>query len=156
MALTEQQIFEAIAPFYAEHHVARSAAEMCMDEYRAVEAAAVAPLLECIAALEAQVEQAAQPVAWMDRDILAKMQERCRFPDDSIWPVRGGISSWTPDSVKDNLVPIYTAPPKAVPLTDEQIDGMWKAPMSADWEHREFARAVEQAHGITPATAEKG
>jgi hypothetical protein len=30
-------------------------------------------------------------------------------------------------------------------LTDEQIDTLWKAPMSADWEHREFARAIESA-----------
>jgi hypothetical protein len=34
------------------------------------------------------------------------------------------------------------------PLTDEQIDALWRAPMSADWEHREFARAIESAHGI--------
>jgi len=42
------------------------------------------------------------------------------------------------------------APPAApaVPLTDEQIDELWRAPMSADWEHREFARAIEKAHGI--------
>lgn len=34
------------------------------------------------------------------------------------------------------------------PLTDEQIDALWRAPMSADWEHREFARAIEAHHGI--------
>ena len=34
------------------------------------------------------------------------------------------------------------------PLTDEQIDALWRAPMSADWEHREFARAIESARGI--------
>lgn len=55
--LTEEQIFDAIAPFYAEHHVARAAAEMCMDEYRAIEAAACAPLLERIAELGALSER---------------------------------------------------------------------------------------------------
>ena len=41
------------------------------------------------------------------------------------------------------------APAVREPLTDEQIDALWRAPMSADWEHREFARAIERAHGIT-------
>ena len=44
--------------------------------------------------------------------------------------------------------------PVPVPLTDEQIDSMWRQPMSADWEHREFARAIEAHHGIV-ASPEK-
>ena len=40
------------------------------------------------------------------------------------------------------------APAVREPLTDEQIDALWRAPMSADWEHREFARAIEAHHGI--------
>ena len=43
---------------------------------------------------------------------------------------------------------LAAAPAPAVPLTDEQIDALWRAPMSADWEHREFARAIEAHHGI--------
>jgi hypothetical protein len=45
---------------------------------------------------------------------------------------------------------LYASPPAPVPvpLTDEQIDSMWREPMSADWEHREFARAIEAHHGI--------
>jgi chorismate mutase len=34
------------------------------------------------------------------------------------------------------------------PLSDEELDRLWREPMSADWEHREFARAIEAAHGI--------
>ena len=34
------------------------------------------------------------------------------------------------------------------PLSDEELDRLWREPMSADWEHREYARAVEAAHGI--------
>ena len=40
------------------------------------------------------------------------------------------------------------APAVREPLTDEQIDALWSSPMSADWEHREFARAIEAHHGI--------
>lgn len=36
------------------------------------------------------------------------------------------------------------------PLTDEQVDALWKEPMSADWEHREFARAIERAIASQP------
>ena len=41
-----------------------------------------------------------------------------------------------------------TAEPVQEPLSDEELDRLWREPMSADWEHREFARAVEAAHGI--------
>lgn len=43
---------------------------------------------------------------------------------------------------------LSAAPAVREPLTDEQIDALWRAPMSADWEHREFARAIEAHHGI--------
>jgi hypothetical protein len=38
--------------------------------------------------------------------------------------------------------------PVQEPLSDEELDRLWREPMSADWEHREFARAIEAAHGI--------
>jgi hypothetical protein len=38
------------------------------------------------------------------------------------------------------------------PLSDEELDRLWREPMSADWEHREFARAIEAAHGIKENT----
>ncbi len=42
--------------------------------------------------------------------------------------------------------------PVQEPLSDEELDRLWREPMSADWEHREFARAVEAAHGIKENT----
>jgi hypothetical protein len=52
---------------------------------------------------------------------------------------------------------LYASPPAPVPvpLTDEQIDAMWRQPMSADWEHREFARAIEAHHGIAASPEKK-
>jgi hypothetical protein len=38
------------------------------------------------------------------------------------------------------------------PLSDEELDRLWREPMSADWEHREYARAIEAAHGIKENT----
>lgn len=43
---------------------------------------------------------------------------------------------------------LHSAPRE--PLTDEQVDALWKEPMSADWEHREFARAIERAIASQP------
>jgi hypothetical protein len=48
--------------------------------------------------------------------------------------------------------PLYTHPPRREPLSDEELDRLWREPMSADWEHREFARAIEAAHGIKENT----
>jgi hypothetical protein len=42
--------------------------------------------------------------------------------------------------------------PEQEPLSDEELDRLWREPMSADWEHREFARAIEAAHGIKENT----
>jgi hypothetical protein len=58
------------------------------------------------------------------------------------------------DAARFALKAAWPAAPVPVPLTDEQIDSMWRQPMSADWEHREFARAIEAHHGIV-ASPEK-
>jgi hypothetical protein len=48
--------------------------------------------------------------------------------------------------------PLYTHPPRREPLSDEELDRLWREPMSADWEHREYGRAIEAAHGIKEKT----
>jgi len=53
------------------------------------------------------------------------------------------------DMLQAEVDRLIAAKPARVPLTDAEIDALWQAPMSADWEHREFARAIERAHGIT-------
>ena len=42
--------------------------------------------------------------------------------------------------------------PEQEPLSNEELDRLWREPMSADWEHREYARAIEAAHGIKENT----
>jgi hypothetical protein len=42
--------------------------------------------------------------------------------------------------------------PEQEPLSDEELDRLWREPMSADWEHREYGRAIEAAHGIKENT----
>ena len=71
MALTDEQIFDAISPFYVERGIARAALEMSGDEYRAIESAATAPLLEQIAQLEQQLAEArkdADRYQWLRKD----------------------------------------------------------------------------------------
>ena len=96
---------------------------------------------------EMKPEQA-EPVAWLRREELADLQT-CNYRQlgaDSprIWAPR---EADTPPPGQD-LVPVFTHPPRREPLSDEELDRLWRQPMSADWEHREFARAVEAAHGI--------
>ena len=64
-------------------------------------------------------------------------------------------------AVCGQMQPLYAAPPAApapaapvVPLTDEQINEMWRKIRAEDdsWmplPHEVFARAIERAHGIT-------
>ena len=44
------------------------------------------------------------------------------------------------------------AEPVQEPLSNEELDRLWREPMSADWEHWEYARAIEAAHGIKENT----
>ena len=85
-----------------------------------------------ITALRAALEQPEQePVAWCDIE-----------EDGTIH----GLRYWSEPGRREHA--LYTHPPRREPLSDEELDRLWREPMSADWEHREYARAVEAAHGI--------
>jgi hypothetical protein len=111
----------------------RTAAQQALE---ALEARAVnryfEHLGETIAALKAALEQTVQePVAWCDIE-----------EDGTIH----GLRYWSEPGRREHA--LYTHPPRREPLSDEELDRLWREPMSADWEHREYARAVEAAHGI--------
>jgi len=91
---------------------------------------------EAIEALRAALEQPEQPepVAWQ---WLNTAHFRKKLPADA------EPRAWNP---------LYTHPPRREPLSDEELDRLWREPMSADWGHREYARAVEAAHGIKENT----
>lgn len=139
MALTEHQKAALWGIHTGTHFAPGSKAHAFAD---AIEAAATAPLLERIAALTAQVEQAAQPVADPFTYVIQHLNSNpyALSKDECI------------EKIKE-LRPLYTAPPKAVPLTDEQAASMaiyFNVPA-------DYVRMVyNQSHGITPATAEKG
>lgn len=120
-------------------------------------------LKERIAALTAQVEQAAQPVAerwhvgdsafesWYDQYLLDA-------------PVHQGAKQKARDAYAAGMGErAATAPPKAVPLTPERIHDLWASENGLEdcdmcklTEFTTVVRFVEQLHGITPATVEKG
>jgi hypothetical protein len=113
-----------------------------------------------IAALTAQVEQAAQPVAqgpigYMNAGHVYELQQR-RIHYGYVYPKEGTGAE----------IPVYTSPPKAA-LTDEQIEKAAKVLshcMDYPWEYmpeagrlnmRKNARTVIEAARITQATVEK-
>ncbi len=77
----------------------------------------------------AQPEQ--KPVAWMQDDIeLYVLEEK--------------------NILRGYVIPLYTAPPKREPLSDETIAKLWGESYSGTTQMvRNFARAIEKAHGIT-------
>jgi hypothetical protein len=76
--------------------------------------------------LRAALEQPEQePVAWIQSNHLQLAQ-------------RGPFSCRVePTQRHPDFVPLYTHPPRRKPLSDEELDRLWREPMSADWEHRE-------------------
>ena len=101
--------------------------------------------VETIEALRARLaEPDDEPVAWMDPSIKADDQAFA-FPDRK--------QKW-PHLYK---VPLYTRPAarKVQPLTDAQIEEIWKAHVLPGFGERQkfysphvYARAIERAHGI--------
>ncbi len=83
------------------------------------------------AALE-QPEQEQEPVAWRFQSPLS---EEGQWEYGKEPPVG---SRWA-------VEPLYTHPSRRKPLSNEELDRLWREPMSADWEHREYARAIEAA-----------
>lgn len=157
MTTPEQQARQMLGRMKVEH----------ADYYSAGDLVELANLIAENAALKAElaaINGAGEPVACLIRHRHARARAhaaidgRNHYSDWSSWePARlsYGLAVTRPSRVYPDsepifeIKPLYTRP--AVPLTDEQIDALWRAPMSADWEHREFARAIEAAHGIKGA-----
>jgi hypothetical protein len=66
--------------------------------------------------------------------------------------LEGGGDSWRLIGPAIDALRAALEQPEQEPLSDEELDRLWREPMSADWEHREYARAIEAAHGIKENT----
>jgi len=161
----------------------------------AIEAAAVAPLLERIAALEAQIEHltatASANYGRGHADAHSMQVEQAAKPvdvdtlTDKIASMLGGTyhctrvwNAWnvgtmsqddfcpvdesdTPREIAEEICSLYKSPPKAAPLTDEQVTVGCETAEYDDGQELEDGfwtgvRWAEMAHGITPAAVEKG
>jgi hypothetical protein len=100
--------------------------------------AVVQNIVDAIAALE-QPEQ--EPVAWFNGKPVYSAPPRCP-----------NCASLEAQNTELDRKLAALEQPEQEPLSDEELDRLWREPMSADWEHREYARAVEAAHGIKENT----
>jgi hypothetical protein len=79
------------------------------------------------------------------------------IPDGSVPNLKPDLSQNTGPHPNFTVIPLYTTPPAQpsfMPLTDEQIDVLRESKSKgrgANWrfDFKGFARAIEQAHGIT-------
>ena len=139
--LTDEQV-AALAALYSLPYSKLSFA-------RAIEAAATAPLLEQIAVFEAQVEQAAQPVVLMPLEAINELMH-CNgmsvfVENPRIYP------PYCEGELPIGFVPLYTSPPKAAPMTDEQCDAITSG--LDDWarevDHYEFGLPIHADDAAT-------
>jgi|688.fasta_scaffold468354_2 hypothetical protein len=117
--------------------IIRMAREAGIDEFGSLD-----ERLILFAALVAALEQPEQPQeATHLRDLLKRIRQwdALDIPDSD-----GAYWKREIDAALEQ--------PVQEPLSDEELDRLWREPMSADWEHREFARAIEAAHGIKENT----
>jgi hypothetical protein len=85
------------------------------------------------------------------------MTDLITLPRATVQQALEALENGSPDQYPEDAGVFYDAKdalraaleqPEQEPLSDEELDRLWREPMSADWEHREYARAVEAAHGI--------
>ena len=95
-----------------------------------------------IAELEKEVEE-----CWCGGHSYAYLKAKNRLPQtktENIWTSCSACGQ----KVTEDL--IHTCSPQLKPLSDEEIDEVSKAIWERPWleKHREFARAIEERHGI--------
>ena len=49
---------------------------------------------------------------------------------------------------RNSFIPLYTAPPKREPLSDDEMRAIWKEGIRCEIPFVEIGRAIEKAHGI--------
>ena len=84
-----------------------------------------------IDALRAALAQQAEPVAWLQ-------------PKTVDGHLRPDLGYETCSKDDYGAFPVYTAPPQRKPLTEAEIDRLWRDPQQGYWDYRKFARAVER------------
>jgi hypothetical protein len=98
---------------------------------------------EAITAIEealAQLEQ--EPVAW------GNLANWCLDSDRVLITDKNAAEKYHRDIY--DLTALYTTPQQRKPLTDEQIESVWRVVQTNDFHDcvQPFARAIEAAHGI--------
>ena len=107
---------------------------------------------EAITAIKEALAQEQEPVAWEQfypdigkpKFVAQPEQEPVAWISHN-----AGLYHFKPDESLDPM-PLYTTPPQRKPLPYEQLDSLWQNIDTGDFELdiREFARAIEAAHGI--------
>jgi hypothetical protein len=85
--------------------------------------------------------------------LMKETKELLAQPETEQEPVAWGYKkrvTYKPEgSEEEEIIPLYTAPPKREPLSDETIAKLWGESYSGTTQMvRNFARAIEKAHGI--------
>ena len=128
LALEALENITSVSICEATHHAKKDRhllCEECPNEVRH---------LKAITAIKAALEAKDEPVAWMH--IQGNFKEPSyRQLDD--WEIQNGWEQY----------PIYATPPQRKPLTDEEITEIFSTTKGLDF-YLNFARAIEQAHGI--------
>ena len=89
--------------------------------------------------LLAQPETEQEPVAWIiETEIEGKLSE---------WICTDKKHYMDASDGKDPM-PLYTAPPKREPLSDDEMRAIWKEGIRGEIPFVEIGRAIEKAHGI--------
>lgn len=97
-----------------------------------------------------------EPVAWLVMDESGYVQHAASWRDAAHEHINDAINEHDLVCARTwRVVPVYTAPPKRKPLTDEEIDVIWKNHVLPGFGERQkfyspivYARAIEAAHNI--------
>ena len=92
--------------------------------------------------LLAQPEQ--EPVAWITEWVQRYRHNDTPIIDRAVSFTKGGA----PAVPNPKYIPLYLAPPKQEPLSDEKMRAIWKEGIRGEIPFVEIGRAIEKQHGI--------
>jgi hypothetical protein len=94
--------------------------------------------------LLAQPETNQEPVAWITEWVQRYRHDATPIIDRAVSFTKGGA----PAVPNPNYIPLYLAPPKQEPLSDEKMRAIWKEGIRGEIPFVEIGRAIEKQHGI--------
>ena len=84
----------------------------------------------------------------LTNDLIQTIQKYLAQPEQTKQEPKGYVIYKPEGSEEEEIIPLYTAPQKRKPLSDDEMRAIWKEGIRCEISFVEIGRVIEKAHGI--------